>query len=66
MTWSRNIVYGGDGGGRGGILDGIGWSRVDGMISVRMLHLLLHGLLHWWLSLQRRPTRTLCSLNRTS
>lgn len=61
MTWPRNIVYRGDEGRRVGILDGIGWSRVDGMISVGMLRLLL---LHWWLYLQRRPTRTLCSLNK--
>lgn len=63
MIWPRNIVYGGGGGRSVGILDGIGWGRVDGMISVGMLRLLL---LYWWLSLQRCPTRTLCSLNKTS
>lgn len=63
VTWPRNIINRGDGRRHVGVLNGIGWSRVDGMISVGRLRLLL---LHWWLSLQRRPTRPLCSLNKSS
>lgn len=63
VNWPRNIINRGGGRRHVGVLNGIGWIRVDRMISMSMLRLLL---LHWWLPLQRCPTRTLCSLIESS